>query len=32
MFYLYTIWKHQKISGFLIFQGGTEMERLLQMG
>ena len=32
MFHFYTIWKHQKTSGFLIFSGGIEVEHWLKMG
>ena len=31
MFHFYTPWKRQKISGFLTFSGGTEIENWLEM-
>ena len=32
LYYYYTPWKRQKISAFLMFSGGTEIERRLEMG
>ena len=31
MFHFYTPWKRQKISGFLTFSGGTEIENWFEM-